>query len=179
MELVRVGADSPFFHDLWALYESAFPSDERRDLERQKALFKRPEYRLFAALAGKDEPVGLLSLWEFEGFVFMEHLAVKEKLRGKGVGTAIIGLYMSSCRKNVILEVEKPGTEVQKKRVAFYERLGFKRNAHSYTQPSYGPGKKPVSMLLMSYPGTISEKEYPMLRKDIHTIVYGLKEPLV
>ncbi len=179
MKLVRVDAGSEHFRDLWELYESAFPPDERRDPERQNALFKRPEYAMLAALDEKNVLVGLLSLWEFEGFVFLEHLAVGGHLRGRGVGTEIISTYMSSCRKNVVLEVERPETEIQKKRIAFFERLGFKRNTHGYIQPSYGPGKKPVHMLLMSYPGTISEKEFPMLRKDIHAVVYGMKEPLI
>ncbi len=179
MKLVRVDAGSEHFRDLWELYESAFPPDERRDAERQRATFKRPEYAMLAALDEKNALVGLLSVWEFEGFVFMEHMAVKEPLRGKGLGTEIINAYMSTCRKNVVLEVELPGTDVQKRRIVFYERLGFKRNSHGYIQPSYGPGKKPVPMLLMSYPGTIREKEFPLLRRDIHMVVYGLKEPLI
>lgn len=180
MQLVRVdGEGSAHFRELWELYESAFPPDERRDPERQKATFKRAEYAMLAAVDEKNALVGLLSAWEFEGFVFMEHLAVKGHLRGKGFGTEIIKAYMSNCRKNVVLEVEKPGTDVQKRRIAFYERLGFKRNMHGYIQPPYGPGKKQVPMLLMSYPGTISEKEFPLLRKDIHLVVYGLKEPLI
>lgn len=179
MKLVRVdGEDSEHFREVWALYESAFPSDERRDGERQKATFKRPEYVMLAALDEKNALVGLLSVWEFGGFVFMEHLAVKGHLRGKGFGSEILRRYMSGCSKNVVLEVELPGTDVQKRRIAFYERLGFKLNRHDYVQPSYGPGKNPVPMLLMSYPGTISEREFPLLRKDIHAVVYGLKEPL-
>jgi hypothetical protein len=31
----------------------------------------------------------------------------------------------------------------------------------------------------MSYPGHIGEKEFPFLMKDIHAVVYGLKEPLI
>ena len=178
MELVRVDAGSPFFRELWALYESAFPPDERRDMQGQKGIFKRDGYAMFAALDAKNGFVGLLDTWEFAGFVFMEHLAVREQLRGKGIGTQILRRYMSACSKKVVMEVEKPQTEVQKKRVAFYERLGFKSNTHAYIQPPYGPGKKPVPMLLMSYPGTISAEEYPLLRRDIHTVVYGLKEPL-
>lgn len=178
MELAPVRADSPFFPAVWELYESAFPPDERRSLERQMAIFKRPEYRLFAAVEN-GAVLGFLSLWEFAGFVFMEHLAVQERLRGKGIGAGILGLYMSGCRKNVVLEVEVPESEIQKRRVAFYVRLGFRPNRHRYTQPPYGPGKKPVPMLLMSYPGAISEKEFPLLRRDIHLSVYGLMEPLV
>ncbi|MDD5340622.1 MAG: GNAT family N-acetyltransferase [Candidatus ainarchaeum sp.] len=178
MKLERVDAGSEHFRGVWELYESAFPPDERRDLGRQNALFKRPEYLLFAALDEKNTVAGFLSLWEFGGFVFMEHLAVQGHMRGKGFGTEIIKAYMSGCKKNVVLEVERPGTEIQKRRIAFYERLGFKLNHHDYIQPPYGPGKNPVPMRLMSYPGTISEKEFPLLRKDIHLVVYGLKEPL-
>jgi GNAT superfamily N-acetyltransferase len=178
MKLVRVDAGSEHFRGVWGLYESAFPPDERRGLGRQNALFKRPEYAMLAALDEKNGLVGLLSVWEFQGFVFMEHLAVQGHMRGKGFGTEIINAYMSNCRKSVVLEVERPVTDLQKRRIAFFERLGFKLNQHDYIQPPYGPGKNPVPMRLMSYPGTISEKEFPLLRKDIHLVVYGLKEPL-
>jgi ribosomal protein S18 acetylase RimI-like enzyme len=179
MELERIGPDSRLFPAFWELYESAFPPDERRDAKRQEALFKRPEYRLFAAFDEKSRGLsGFLSLWEFAGFVFMEHLAVQAPLRGKGMGAEILRRYMSGCSKSVVLEVERPESEIQKRRVAFYERLGFRLNRHDYVQPPYGPGKRPVPMLLMSYPRAISEKEFPLLREHIHLIVYGLKEPL-
>jgi ribosomal protein S18 acetylase RimI-like enzyme len=178
MELVRVDSGSPYFHDLWELYESAFPPDERRDEERQALAFKKKEFTMFAALDEKKF-VGLLSAWEFAGFVFMEHFAVREQLRSRGFGTQIIRTYLSGCRKKVILEVERPDNELRKRRVAFYERIGFTLNAPDYIQPSYGPGKKPVHLLLMSYPLPISEKEYPLLRREIHVAVYGMKEPLV
>jgi GNAT superfamily N-acetyltransferase len=181
MKLERVsGTGSPFFREVWELYESAFPPDERRDGKRQAELFKRPEYALLAALNEKSGAfAGFLSLWEFGGFVFIEHMAVKEPLRGSGVGTEILKSFLSSCPKNVVLETERPQSEIQKRRIAFYERLGFKLNRHDYTQPSYGQGKSPVPMFLMSYPGHIGEKEFPFLMKDIHAVVYGLKEPLI
>lgn len=170
------GTGSPYFGDFWRLYESAFPPDERRDLERQKALFARKEYSLFAAIDGGF--VGFISLWEFADFVFMEHLAVEAKLRGKGIGTAIMKEYMGKCRKKAILEVEPPKTAAQKKRVSFYRQLGFALNGHPYVQPPYGPGKKPVRMLLMSHPSPISGAEFAEARGKIHTLVYGLAKPL-
>jgi GNAT superfamily N-acetyltransferase len=179
MELMRVDAGSEHFRELWELYESAFPPDERRDREMQDALFRKKEYAMFAALDEKNAFVGLLAVWEFGEFVFMEHMAVKEQLRGKGFGTEIIRTYLSHCRKNVVHEVEPPDNEIRKRRVRFFERLGFRLNAHDYIQPSYGPGKDPMPMLLMSYPLAISEKDYPLLRRDIHAVVYGRNEPLV
>ena len=170
-------AASEHFPELWELYESAFPADERRDREMQDAVFRKKEYSMLAALDGKKF-VGLLSVWEFGKFVFMEHMAVKEQLRGKGFGTQIIRTYLSSCRKSVVHEVERPDNDIRKRRVRFYERLGFMLNAHDYIQPSYGPDKKPVPMLLMSYPLAISEKDYPLLRRNIHAVVYGRNEPL-
>jgi len=178
MRLERItGADSVLFNGLWRLYESAFPPDERRDLEKQKALFARRGYRLFAAVDG-SEMVGLLSLWEFGDFVFMEHLAVREELRGKGVGAAILREYLKGGKGKILLEVEPPRTAVQKKRVAFYQKLGFVLNQYPYIQPPYGPEKKPVPMLIMSHPDEIGEAEFTEARRKIHTVVYGLENPL-
>lgn len=187
MKLERIGdAGSPRFRELWELYESAFPPDERRDIGRQKALFSRPEYRLFAAVDGRSGApgggaavTGLLSLWEFGDFVFMEHLAVKEKMRGKGAGTAILKEYLAGCRVPVLLEVERPQSGIQKKRVAFYQKLGFRLNPWDYIQPPYAPAKKPVPMFLMSLPEAMGEGEFAAYRKRIHAAVYGLEKPLV
>jgi len=177
MKLHPVTAASAYFSDICQLYESAFPPDERRDLERQKALFARSEYRLFAAVDG-GELVGLLSLWEFSDFVFMEHLAVDEKLRGKGIGTFIMNEYMKACGKRILLEVEPPRTRVQKKRVAFYQKLGFVLNPYPYIQPPYGPEKNPVPMFIMSHPAALDESGFSDARRKIHAVVYGLKKPL-
>jgi len=176
LEAVR-GMDSPHFAALWELYKSAFPPDERRDLEKQKALFGRAEYRLFTAV-DEGEMVGLLSLWEFGDFVFIEHLAVKEESRGRGAGTAIVEGYLAGRKRRVLLEVEPPRTAIQKKRISFYQKLGFILNTYDYIQPPYGPGKKPVPLLLMSYPEAISETGFAEARRKIHTSVYGLEKPL-
>ncbi|MBI5073439.1 GNAT family N-acetyltransferase [Candidatus Woesearchaeota archaeon] len=86
--LVKNTTDS-FFQSLWLLYEAAFPSDERRNLLQLKKILRKKEYTLFAVLEEK-EFVGLFSTWDLGTFIFIDHFAVKEELRGKGFGTKIL-----------------------------------------------------------------------------------------
>lgn len=170
--------DSRHFAEFWELYESAFPADERRDMQAQRGLFGRPGYRL-AAFAPGGAFAGFISSWDLGQFVFIEHFAVKGELRGKGTGTAMLTEFLAACGKPVVIEVEPPGTPMQKRRIAFYSKLSFMLNPFDYVQPPYGPAKKAVRLLLMSYPRALSGEEFTLVRSRLHTVVYGLEGPLV
>src|SRR5512135_774110 len=133
-----VPVDDPssiWFGEVWRIYESSFPPDERRSLERQLPLFQNKRYSLLAAVEG-GRVLGFISAWELEGFSFIEHIAISEAERGRGAGTWIMKEFLSG-RMMAILEVEPPRVPLQKRRVAFYERLGFRLNGQDYIQPPY------------------------------------------
>ncbi len=179
MEFVRLeNTDSCEFREAWKIYESSFPSDEKRTLDLQKGLIRNEKYNFFIAL--EDENLsGIITSWDFEGFSFIEHLAVRKDLREGGIGTLLLREYLSVNKQKVVLEVERPDTEIAARRIGFYERIGFKLNDFDYIQPSYGEGKNPVRMLLMSYLGKLNESEFSSIREIVHTTVYGLEEPLL
>ncbi len=164
---------SSYFQDIWSEYESTFPPDERRDLDAQLALFQSRHYSLFAILENNVR-IGFLSAWKFDGFDFIEHFALREEKRGQGLGTKVIESYLKEAKK-VILEVEKPETETQKRRIQFYEKLGFKLNPHDYVQPPYSKDKKPLHLFLMSFPEKLSETDFKKIRIALYKIVYGLQ----
>ncbi len=170
-------ASSALFEGLWSIYESSFPSDERRSLEKQAPLFDDKRYYMLAAVED-GRAIGVISYWDLDDFSFIEHIAVHESSRGTGAGTRMMEEFLKG-RGKVILEVEAPRTPMQKKRVAFYERLGFLLNSYDYIQPPYGEGKKPVHLLLMSRPARLAEEEFSSARKELHSSVYGLMEPMV
>lgn len=172
------GPNSQEFKNVWRLYESSFPSDERRSLELQTGVFDNKLYSLLAVL-DKSQLVGFLAVWEFEEFIFGEHFAVMEKLRNRGIGSTLLREYMGQAKKGIVGEVEKPETEIARKRIGFYERLGFKLNAYDYIQPSYGEDKEPVPLFLISFPGEMNEAEFLERRNQIHRVVYGCEEPVV
>ncbi|MTI66264.1 MAG: GNAT family N-acetyltransferase [Firmicutes bacterium] len=78
--------------------------------------------------------VGFCSTWDLHDFVFIEHIAIDNELRGQGYGSKLIEDILSR-NKNVILEVEKPENNIAKKRIEFYKKHGFKLNLFHYEQP--------------------------------------------
>ena len=179
MEFIRL--DDPYsreFKKAWEIYESSFPPDEKRTLELQRELSRNSQYRFFVILKG-NALVAIITDWDFGDFLFVEHFAVKEEFRGRGIGAELLKEYLSRASKEIILEVERPDTEVAARRIKFYERAGFKLNRFDYIQPPYGKDKNPVPSFLMTYPEKISESEFFSIRERLHTTVYGLEKPLV
>ena len=180
IKLERIAdTSSPIFGDVWAIYEEAFPPDERRKLEQQRALFANTLYDFFAAQEG-EEVVGLLAAWRFDGFTFIEHYAIRRDLRNKGRGTRLMKGFLAG-NPRIVLETEHPGTEPADRRIKFYkERVGFTINDnHDYIQPAYSADKNPVPLFLVTHPGAIDQKEFLKVRETLHTRVYGLAQPLV
>ncbi len=108
----------------------------------------------FNAFAAKDGDLFLafLSYWTFEGYTYIEHFAVVPEHRGKRIGALMLNHLFKEVSPNVLIEVEKPEGEEQKRRIKFYERNGFRvREEFDYTQPAYSSDKSPVEMLLMTH----------------------------
>lgn len=162
------------FDSFFNILDNSFPQNERRDYPSQKALLSVGKYRPFV-FKENDEVLALMATWEFADFAYVEHLAVDNKLRGKGVGTELIKNYLNKCDKKVFLEVEPPNCETSKKRVSFYEKLGFCFNDFYYLQQPLNPGDSPFRLNIMSYPESIGEKEFDKYKKDIYKDVYGVE----
>jgi ribosomal protein S18 acetylase RimI-like enzyme len=166
----------PDFKEVWDIYVEAFPKDEQRPLAKQVKLFGNPIYKFYAVY--EDNLVGLIACWNLNEILFIEHLAVKKDLRNRGIGTRILRAFLADADK-AVLESYRPKTELAKRRVRFYDRLGFKMNTFDYIQPAYDPSQKPVPMYLVSYPETLDEEEYVTIRNSIHKEVYGCDEPVL
>ncbi len=159
-----------FSKEIRDIYEESFPSDERRDLESQIKLLDNKRYD-FKAIYENNSLIGLIACWDLEDFLFIEHFAIKKELRGKGIGTNLLKQYIN--KKRVVLEVEQSKSELNNRRIKFYERLGFYLNYYDYIQPSYGKNKKPVPMYLMTFPDKLDNIGFLSLKKNIYKIVYG------
>lgn len=172
--LMQNTADS-FFSAAWFLYETSFPENEKRNLAQQKQLFTKKEYTLFAVV-DTEKLIGFLSTWNLGTFVFIEHFAVVEELRGKGFGTKILATFLSKQKqygKDIVLDTERPNTNpVAKRRIAFYERVGFNLCLENYIQPPYHADKKSVPLYLMRFGKEISKEEFEEIKRKMYLIVY-------
>lgn len=156
------------------IYESAFPEDERREWVQLLTLITIPAFR-FNLIFNEQILIGLISLWNLEEFVFIEHFAIRDSERGKGYGTEVIRNIISMAIP-VVLEVEEPSSAMAIKRIRFYERLHFSVSQGEYFQPSYSNDKQMVKMLLMSYPNELLPSNVESTKKLIHEHVYKFQE---
>lgn len=135
------------------LYVSSFPPDERRGFDELLRLIQECPRLTFNLIVKGDVPVGFLICWKLDDFIFLEHFAVDHHLRGRGIGQEVIRTWLSTLALPVVLEVEMPVHADQRRRVEFYQRLGFELYNVEYWQPPYSSDKRPVKMLLMGHGG--------------------------
>ena len=148
----------------------AFPYEERRDESHEEKCFLKKEFN-FCEIIDNNESVGLIVFWLFKEYLFVEHVAINKELRGKGYGSKTFELLKSQYNLPIILEAESPETEMQKKRIKFYENLGFKVNSYDYTQPSYHNAQS-VPLLVLSFPKILSQSEFDLFFKETRSVVY-------
>ena len=134
--------DSPLFPPLDALYTHAFPWHEQRELPAKQRALHDPHYALEAWFDG-EQFIGMSGCWAFDGYVYIEHLAVDSSLRSQGYG----------------------------KRLRFYEGMGFFANPWPHTHPTYHAGIADHELIVLSYPQPIDEAQYQRFNHDLCQIV--------
>jgi len=70
-----------YFHKAWELYEDAFPLEERRLLDAQSCVMKKPNYH-FDITIDKKQLIGFLLWWEFETYKYIDHFAIATLHKG-------------------------------------------------------------------------------------------------
>ncbi len=161
------------FEKLYQLIEESFPRDEYRPYETQRALLSHPHYQIY--VYEKDhELAALFATWEGPQFVFLEHFAVKESFRNGGLGSKLLQVFLKQQEKPVVIEIEPPDGEIEKRRARFYERNGFILSQwDDYVQPALAKGQSPVPLVLMSYPKPLQEQEYQSFKNWVFKHVYS------
>ena len=167
-------ADSGHTHYARDLFESAFPEEERPPFDemvrRDSPLFH------FLLVHNEDEPIGLLTYWDFEDFVYVEHFAIDEEMRDQGFGKAAFLNFLSQQHKQVLFEVELPHDEVSEHRIEFYSSMGLCQNPQDYIQPSYrDPQHLAIPMLIMSK-YELDDDAFDEMRDTLYREVYHRTE---
>ena len=114
-----------------ALYESAFPPDERMPFER--VLQKRDSgvMHLLSVESENGEFLGFANITLCLDVLALNYFAILPKNRGKGFGTeVIIELKKRYPHRSIVIDIEDDGVESdnaeqRRRRRFFYERLGF------------------------------------------------------
>lgn len=160
---------------LIALYLASFPPQERRPADKMLQLADDPESPLGVNVIETDgQFAGLINLWEFPDFIYIEHFATLHNLRGLGLGTATLDAIKSRYTKPILLEIEMPeSSAMAARRLEFYRRNGFRPIwDFKYIQPPYSPELPSMPLLLMST-GDIDPRQ---ASSTLHKEVYGVRE---
>ena len=148
------------FDSFFKLMCESFPSVERRSYEDQKKLLCDDLYNIIAVKDQSDNITSFIANWEFDDFIFIEHFAVDSKIRGNGIGTSMLKMYLEECNKPIFLEVELPQNDICIRRIEFYKRLGFHLNNFEYFQPPMQIQHDFLQLKVMSYPRIVDEMEF-------------------
>ena len=165
----------PFYENIYRLYHSSFPVEERRNwVDIELILNTDKRFNMFV-FSSENEFSGFLTFWKFENFVYVEHFAVSDSIRGQGIGSQIIKSFRDEQKSPIVLEVELPETPVAVRRIAFYEKLGFKVISKPYLQPPYDGKSDFLPLLLMSTNPHFAQENFEHIRETLYTEVYKVK----
>ncbi len=149
MELHRiVSVEDVYWEALWHLYESAFPSAERRNRQQMERMLSERTDMYFNAVL-EEELAGFFVYWVFGDFYYLEYLAVFPELRNKRIGQKVLEYAAQYLKGSRLLEVEPPADEITTRRVRFYQRNGYEVLDKDYSQPSYDGEKEGVALWIM------------------------------
>lgn len=166
MQLNKLNTDSS--KPAKQLYEEAFPLEERRPWMSILANNKKECFDFFVIQDG-GLFVGIISIWQFDDFNYIEHFAISPMLRSQGFGSKVIELVREKYTKPFVIEVELPENTLAIKRIDFYKRLGFFLRPEDYIQPPYTEGLPFVSMNIMTTDNTIGFEHIKLtLYKEIY-----------
>jgi GNAT superfamily N-acetyltransferase len=154
------------------LFESAFPDEERPPFGELKNRNKDKFHFMVATNDDGDEPIGILTYWTFDEFIYIEHFAIDEDLRNQGLGKAVFLNFLSQQKQQVVLEVETPVSEEAEHRIEFYASMGLFSNPQHYVQPPYRKGGQEVEMIIMSK-YELDDDEFCEIRNLLYREVYG------
>lgn len=164
----------PLLGKIEETYIDSFPEVERRDFSLVKGLMQtEPLFRVYVLLSG-DVYAGFITAWFFDSFIYIEHFAVDASARNGGIGGEAFRQFLVMNDKPVILEVEMPDDDMSRRRIGFYERLGFSLNHQSYQQPPYRSHEGWLDMLLMSYGDIDVNRDFSRIKDNIYRHVSGL-----
>lgn len=161
------------FSHLYNIMEYSFPPTERGSEALHYSEYNRPEFRCMC-YEPDGVPAAFLNYYELsdDNIIFIEHFAVDISLRGKGTGSAMLKELMTSAADSlIVLEVEPPEGDAEKRRISFYQRIGLVFNPGEYFQPEFY-GLSPAIPLNLMTSRPIDYEQFESVKSLIHCKVY-------
>jgi ribosomal protein S18 acetylase RimI-like enzyme len=117
----------PDLATLLALYESAFPPEERIELptDTLRHFVKSNSAMHFFAVYTDTELAGFYIYWLLPHGCYLHFLATFPHLRGQKIGSWVLETLSTSVEGPLFVEAEFPVNELAERRLNFYKRHGF------------------------------------------------------
>lgn len=178
--------------DWEALYEAAFRVDQRTPLTQLQDGIRNGNMLLHRTVQDKQGLLCFSVTNVLQSVALLAYLATDTTKRSGGYGSKhmkslitqvqtdhanLLGLFaeIESTRDKHISEDER---KIRRRRLAFYQRLGFKRLKPVYTVPSYEksvPDEEGELLWLEFSKGSIDAAKMTEIIKEIYTRAYNLK----
>lgn len=166
-----IPSESKLWEQAWRLYTESFPEHERRRISSHVLAVDDPHFDTKVAVENGNL-LGLLFYWKYGKKIYIEHIAVNPLMRGKNIGSTILRDFIAqNPDSTVILEIDPPADDISQRRLAFYERLGFRRSDYAYTHPSYQKKGLHHQLVILSYPELIDNDEFAEFQEFMQTHV--------
>jgi len=168
MELIKMAAED--FDLVYSIMEKSFPVTEMRTYEYLKKQLLEPKFQIWL----NKEKTTFITVWSFDNFYYIEHFASEPSERGKGTGKEVIEEIIRRSGKTVVLEAEPVETPIQQRRIAFYERAGFKVNSPYFFQPAMREDVEGVELKILSCPNFLTDDEFEEVKNTLYAEVYKI-----
>ena len=176
MEIIQIkSADDEYIHSLMPLYQEAFPENQRHTEEDFKALLgSEPDFYCNAVLMN-DNFVGFFNYWDFDWFIYAEHFAILEAIRGNKLGEKVMNMMKPQSDIPMVFEVELPDEEMAARRIEFYRRLGYEVVPVDYQQPPYNRNGYYQPLFLMTDQVDFVIENFEKIKSTIYRRVYKVE----
>ena len=178
--------DEEGFEAFYAIYSLSFPLSEQKSKEALLEIKTSKHYTIFVAYE-TVQCIGFCIIFHplHLDFFLLEYMATHAKIRGKGVGSALLTqsiqtIYQTHGQKPLLIEIDSPevasmDADIRIKRELFYRKIGcLKLDPFDYILGLKSTQIPPPMELLVYHPSlkTIPKETLKAWLEGIYTLVY-------
>lgn len=174
IRLQQISTTDEHYKFMEELLVDSFPPEEYRLLADLREYTDHKSNFHNHVILEDDQPVGIITYWNFDRFYYIEHFATSRTFRNGGYGKKTLAHLCNELQLPIVLEVELPTNELAERRIRFYSREGFTLWENEYKQPPYRSGDDYLPMRLMVHGALDPQTEYEEIKSKIYREVYGV-----
>ncbi len=177
LSLIDVKNNSEYIDKSRVVYNEAFLPEERWNFDLTIENRENFNYTFYSIVDDENNNfVGIVMIWTFDEFYYIEYIAIDKNLRGNNYGSKAISNVLDMLNdKFTVLEVEPYDlNEIAKKRIEWYKRFDFILSDYEYNMPSIDKENKAstIKMQIMTNKEIKSKDEFDNITKILIDNVY-------